>query len=43
MELKPGDAKIINQAASLINSMVPEQTWVEMQKLQSEFEKTYGE
>jgi len=42
-ELKPEDAKIINKAAYLINGMVPEQTWVEMQKLQNEFEKTYGE
>jgi hypothetical protein len=42
-ELKPGDAKIINKAAYLINSMVPEQTWAEIQKLQSEFEKSYEE
>jgi hypothetical protein len=42
-ELNPEDAKIINKAAYLINTMVPEQTWIEMQKLQSEFEKSYEE
>jgi hypothetical protein len=42
-ELKPEDVKIINEAAYFINGLVPEQTWAEMQKLQSEFEKSYEE
>jgi|WetSurMetagenome_2_1015567.scaffolds.fasta_scaffold229056_2 hypothetical protein len=42
-ELKPEDLKVINEAAIIINSMVPEQTWVKMRELQSEFEKSYGE
>ncbi len=42
-ELNPEDAKIINKAAYLINSMVPEKTWIEMRELQSEFEKSYQE
>lgn len=42
-ELKPEDAKVIDKAAYSINSMVPEQTWAEIQKLQSKFEKSYEE
>jgi hypothetical protein len=35
-ELKPEDAKMSSKAAQYINSMVPESTWAEIQKLQAD-------
>ena len=42
-ELKTEDAQKINEAADLINSLVSEKIWIEMQRKQSEFEKSYEE
>lgn len=42
-ELKTEDTQKINEVADFINSLVPEKIWIEMQRQQSEFEKSYEE
>ena len=40
-ELKSEDVQIINKIADFIKSLVPEKIWVEMERRQQEFEKSY--
>jgi len=40
-ELKPEDVQKINKVADFIKSLVPEKIWVEMERRQQEFEKSY--